>query len=134
MILLSDIRDFIKILITEPEGFSVGKINGNLNKQLGIFDSDKTSEYKMAIGGALNKVIKEKKFSILIHWDKNSKNTEIFANKLLAKLVTVNNTPFQNYNISFIIPQYESTIDVNTDDNGIYERMILATIYYTENE
>lgn len=134
MILLSDIKDFIKTLTIEPEGFSVGKINENLSKQIGIFDSDTKSDYKMAIGGLSHKVIKEKKFSILIHWDKNSKNTEIFANKLLSKLVTVNNTIFQNYNISFIIPQYESTIDVNTDDYGIYERMILATIYYTENE
>ena len=68
--------------------------------------------------------------SILIHWNNNADETEIIARKLYEKLRTVKDIKINNkqiYMIQLLVPE---PVDVGTDDNGIYERVIEMKIYY----
>ena len=64
----------------------------------------------------------------------NATETEIAAKKLYNKLRTVKDVTIKDkqiYMIELLVPE---PVDISTDDNGIYERVIEMKIYYERND
>lgn len=126
MIYLSDVREWLKTLIN-AEHYYVGKLDRKPEKAIGVYQR-RPSPPVAAIGQPSSYEIKP--ISVLIHWNKNADVTEKAAYELYKKLgaaasLTLNDTP-----VKFISLLQSEPVDVGTDDNGIFERVIEFDIYY----
>jgi hypothetical protein len=67
---------------------------------------------------------------VLVHWNENSKETEIAAIELFEKLETMRQFKIGDTFVYYLSMQVNEPVDVGTDDNGIYERVIWFDVYY----
>ena len=64
-----------------------------------------------------------------MHWTSNPHDTEVTANILYEKLSQVTNACINTKRIYYVSMLYNSSVDVSTDDKGIYERVIDIEVY-----
>lgn len=127
MIYLSDIRDWLKTLIS-ADYYYIGKLDGKKDRSIGVYQRKNPAPPIMAIGQMSSYEIKP--ISILIHWNKNANETEQTAYELYRQLRAVSSLTLNNTNVYFIALFQSEPVDVGTDDNGIYERVIELDVYY----
>lgn len=128
MLLLSDIRDYLKTLGI-AEHYYIGKLDNKQEKSAGVYQRGQNG-YRVALGGLKNKKYEKKSVSILIHWNQNARETEEQALFIFEKLETIRQVTMGKTLIYYTIPQVEEPVDVGTDDNGVYERVIWLDLYY----
>lgn len=129
---LADIRDWIKTL-GYAENYYIGKLNNKKEKSIGVYQLNQ-GRLNVKVGGIDNTKTLSKTVSILIHWNTNAAETEnisleIFKDFLEEKEFYINDLKI-NY-IELLVPE---PVDVGTDDNNVYERVIQATFYYENKE
>lgn len=166
MLLLADVKDWLKTIYPAAEHFYCGKLDNKKEKSIGVYQRRPSGAYRITIGGIRNKSYEEKEVSILLHWTKYSGETEEAAFSLFeqirdidcttvteyhlmdensATLVDENHTQLTDRSVEsglimgksrvlFIILETPEPIDVGTDDNGVYERVIWIKIYYSKME
>lgn len=127
MVLLSDVRDWIKTLKTDAQNFYVGRLDAKIEKSIGIYQLKNAQPSRVCIGD--NTIYEVKGVSILIHWNKNARETETAALKLYEKIRTARNFTIGGRKAFFIEMLQSEPVDVFTDDGGIYERVIEIKIY-----
>lgn len=127
MIYLSDIRDWLKTLIS-ADCYYIGKLDGKKDKSVGVYQRKNPAPPIMTIGQESSYEIKP--ISILIHWNKNSNETERTAYELYRQLRAVTSLELNNTHVYFILLLQSEPVDVGTDDNGVYERVIEFDVYY----
>lgn len=110
------------------ENYYIGKLDNKKDKSLGVYNGDKLPN-RVCLGGYENNLYDVQRFTILIHWNSNPNDTEIIANTLYEKLSLINDKNINNKYIYYISMLYNQSIDVSTDDNCIYERVIDIEIY-----
>lgn len=127
MIYLSDVRDWLKTLIS-ADYYYIGKLDSKNDKSIGVYQRKNPAPPITAIGQPSSYGIKP--ISILIHWNKNANETERAAYKLYKQLEVVSSLNLNNTHVQFIQLLQSESIDVGTDDNGVYERVIEFDLYY----
>ena len=125
---LADIRDWLKGFGI-AEHYYIGKLDNKEDKSLGVYQRD-GGRPGIALGGYDNTKHEVKRVSILIHWNKNAKETEIAAKELYKKITSTNRPVIGDKQVYCIIMQTAEPVDVDTDDTGTYERVIWFDIYY----
>lgn len=125
--LLSEVKDYLKIKIECPQWYS-GKIDGTVEQCIGIY-SVKGPEPNIALGGLVNTSYSTKAISILVHWGKNSNVAEKKAQEVYNSLFGQDGTIGGHRVIKFDMRTSEP-IGVGTDSNGIYEFVIEIVIYF----
>lgn len=128
MLLLADIKDFLKTLQI-ADYYYTGKLDGKKEKSVGVYQR-RQNGYKMAIGGSVNKKYDVKSVSILIHWNKNSRETEEQALLIFEKLRNLRQVTMGDTKVYYTMPQVNEPVDVGTDDTGVYERVIWLDLYH----
>ena len=71
-----------------------------------------------------------KSISILIHWNKNANETEKRAQYLYNRLFEAESVVIGGTPIKMIALLQNEPVDVGTDDNNVYERVIELDLYY----
>lgn len=127
MIYLADIREWIK-KFKIAEYYYSGKLDANKEKAICVYQRKSTIEAVKAIGGKSSYNIKP--ISVLIHWNKNSTETEKAAYKLYEQLEAVSSFLLNDTKIYFIKLLQSEPVSVGADDNGIFEFVIEFDIYY----
>lgn len=127
MIYLSDIRDWLKTLIS-ADYYYIGKLDGKKDRSIGVYQRKNPAPPIIAIGQPSSYEIKP--ISILIHWNKNANETEQTSCELYRQLRAVSSLTLNNTHVYFIALFQSEPVDVGTDDNGIYERVIEFDVYY----
>lgn len=127
MIYLSDVRDWLKTLIT-AEHYYIGKLDSKQDKSIGVYQRKNPAPPIKAIGQESSYEIKP--ISILIHWNKNANETERTAFELYNQLSAVSSLEINETQVHFIALLQSEPVDVGTDDNGVFERVIEFDIYY----
>lgn len=127
--MLENVRDYIDSLNLSEHAY-MGKLDNKKEKSFGIYNSRHNRPYKTAIGGKSLKSYGMKYVSILIHWNKSPRDTEKAAKALFEKLETTRDVTVNNVKIKFIQLMCDEPISVDTDDDGIYEMVIEATVVY----
>lgn len=126
---LANIRDWLKTFGI-AEHYYIGKLDNKKEKSLGVYQRQGGNP-KIALGGLANTKYQVKRISVLLHWNKNANETEITAQELYDKIITLKEPPVigdtQVYYVSMQVPE---PVDVGTDDAGVYERVIWMEIYY----
>lgn len=129
MLLLSEIRDFLSSIFEPAKFYYVGKLNNKKEKAIGVYQLN-TQGRVMPVSKAKGYDIKN--VSLLIHWTNNSTDTEKAANDLYSLLEQNEKTRIGNKEI-LIQPLTNEPVEVGSDENGIYERVIELSFYYKEN-
>lgn len=127
MIYLADIRDWLK-QYGLFERYYVGKLDSKQEKSLGIYQRKSPSAPVRAIGNLSSYEVKN--ISLLVHWTKNAAETEKTAFELYKQLETVSQFMLNGTQIYILSLLQSEPIDVGTDDNGVYERVIEFDLYY----
>ena len=124
---VSDIRDYIETLGLADIVYSSKMPVDGTPRMIGVYNSKHPYPYKPAIGGQMSYGILH--VTILIHWTRNPDETEEQTDRVFKALTEAREAEVNGKTIKFILPEYEA-MDVGTDPNGIFERVIEAAIYY----
>lgn len=128
MLGLSDVRDYIKTLKL-AEHYYIGKLNSKKDKSIGVYQRQNSYKPRICIGSASS--FEKKPISVLVHWNKNARETEEQAFLLYQKLTeAVMPVEIGDTLVFFIDMLNAEPVDVATDDNGVYERVIEFDLYY----
>lgn len=130
MVTLADVRDYLKSfnLFT---GYYVGRIDASKKNILGVYDLRHTARHKTVGKGTQKYDVKG--VSLLIHGDTNKTNTEKLAISLYEALESADNAMIAGRKVNIIELSYDAPIDVDADDNKVYE-YVIEVIFYIERE
>ena len=129
MIGLADVRDWVETLGI-GEHFYIGKLDNNLEKSIGIYQRKPSGRPDIALGGLSCTKTETKQFSILIHWNKYADQTEKAAHELYDKFLRVTDLTIAGNHVNYLRLEVPEPVDVGTDDNGVYERVIWLNLIY----
>ena len=135
MLGLADIRNYLKTLDTKVDlnNYYIGKLDNKKDKSIGVYQRKINNNPLIALGGNLMSY-KILPVSILVHYNKNARETEEFSNKLylelLNKSINLDDLRINNRKIKLIKLYNSSSVDVGADDNNVYERVIELDFYY----
>jgi hypothetical protein len=127
MLLLADIKDWLKT-VYDADHYYTGKLDNKKTKSIGVYQRSSYGPKRVGVGGGKKYEIKN--ISVLVHWNENSKETEIAAIELFEKLETMRQFKIGDTFVYYLSMQVNEPVDVGTDDNGIYERVIWFDVYY----
>ena len=130
MVTLADVRDYLKSfnLFT---GYYVGRIDADKNNVLGVYDLRNRERHKTI--GTNTQKYDVKGVSLLIHGDTNKTNTEQLAISLYEALDGAKNGTIAGRKVNIIDLLWDAPIDVDADDNKVYE-YVVEVIFYIERE
>lgn len=130
MLGLADVRDYIaSIGITADKNVYMGKLDSKPDKAVGVYQRQNSYPPRMCIGAASS--YERKPISVLVHWNKSARETEEQAFLLYKKLSEAVMPAFMGDTMVFYIDMLNTEpVDVATDDNGVYERVIEFDLYY----
>lgn len=128
MIFLSEVRDWLKTYKIADHHY-IGKLDNKEEKSLGVYQRE-GGEAHIAIGGLDNTKYDIKRVSILLHWNKNARETEIKAYELYNKIIKTEELTIGETPVYCLMMRNPEPVDVGTDDAGVYERVIQLDIYF----
>lgn len=127
---LSDVRDWLKTLAS-AEHYYIGKLDRKQDKSLGVYSRAKTgTPAEIALGGRCATKTAVKQISLLIHWNNHAKETESAAQELFDLLRAAESIQISDHKVDYLRLMVPEPVDVGTDENGVYERVIWVDIYY----
>ncbi|HEU8018267.1 TPA: hypothetical protein VWH77_001536 [Streptococcus pneumoniae] len=129
MITLAEVRDWIKTF-NAANNYYIGKIDNKQENSIGIYQRKTIDGPRVAIGGKSLASYDVKSISILIHWNKNANETEKRAQYLYNRLFEAESVVIGGTPIKMIALLQNEPVDVGTDDNNVYERVIELNLYY----
>lgn len=130
MLGLADVRDYIASLgIAEDKNVYMGKLDSKPDKAIGIYQRQNSYKPRICIGSTSS--FEKKPISLLVHWNKSARETEKQAFLLYQKLTkAVMPIEIGDTLVFYIDMLNAEPVDVATDDNGVYERVIEFDLYY----
>lgn len=129
MITLAEVRDWIKTF-NAANNYYIGKLDNKQENSIGIYQRKTIDGPRVAIGGRSLASYDVKSISILIHWNKNANETEKRAQYLYNRLFEAESVVIGGTPIKMIALLQNEPVDVGTDDNNVYERVIKLDLYY----
>lgn len=130
MLGIKDVRDYVAGLgITQDRNVYCGKMPGKEEKTIGIYHL-RNGPARPAIGGQKNSSYGIKPVSILVHWNRSVREAEAAADKLYQALLEARNATVNGKVMKFFNMIHSGPIDVEMDENNIYEMVIETEIYY----
>lgn len=118
---ISDFKDWLKTKIDCPNWFT-GGLRTTDEKAIVIYNG-RAFINPMAIGGPQNSSYRGKGIRILIHWNKNIKDSELKAQEVYSALFGQDGTIAGKRVIKFNMRDPEP-VYLGVDDSGIYEYVI----------
>lgn len=130
MVTLADVRDYLKSfnLFTN---YYVGRIDAKQSNVLGVYDLRRRERHKTV--GENTQKYDIKAVSLLVHGDTNKTNTEKKAIELYEALDGAKNALIAGRKVQIIALLHDAPIDVDADDNEIYE-YVIEVLFYIERE
>ena len=129
MITLAEVRDWIKTF-NAANNYYIGKLDNKQENSIGIYQRKTIDGPRVAIGGRSLASYDVKSISILIHWNKNANETEKRAQYLYNRLFEAESVVIGETPIKMIVLLQNEPVDVGTDGNNVYERIIELDLYY----
>lgn len=125
---ISDFRDWLKTKIDCPNWFA-GGLRTTDEKAIVIYNGQAFVN-PMAIGGLQNSSYKGKGIRILIHWNKNVRESELKAQEVYDVINGLTNVEIANKRVIKFNMRDPEPVYLGVDDSGIYEYVIDLEIIY----
>ena len=133
MILLSDVRNWLESLGV-AENYYVGKMDNKKENSIGVYQLKDSSPPRFGLGGYDLSSYEKKGISLLVHWNKNAVETEEKAWEIYQTILHAKDLTIGKHKVQFLTLNTREPVDVDTDDNHIYERVIEFVIYFDKKE
>lgn len=128
---LVDIAECIAELnIADREHIYCGRMADKKACCIGIYNLSARRQRHNTVGGSENRSYQIKPVSMLIHWNKSTSDTEEASARIYEAVSSIRNVEVNGKRILFTEMQTDISVDVGTDDNGVYEMVIEADFYY----
>lgn len=124
---LSQLRDYFKVNFPWNDSVSVGKIDQNKERAVCFYHSKVSRPKINTIGGKENRSYSVMPITILLRYGKNYEAAEQKAQSIYDFFDE--KSFIYNDERVFVISPYDRSIDVGTDDMGIYENTLEFDIY-----
>ena len=128
--MIAEFRDYLKTL-NVAQHYSIGKIDNSKDYSLGVY-TDTYLPRVEAVGKASS--YGTYGFRILLHWNKNAKETEENAISLYEAIRYTTDLDMGDVHVQYIDLTYDQPQSVGSDENGVYEYVISGTIYYRKEQ
>lgn len=122
MITISDFKDWLKTKVDCPTWY-VGGLRTIDEKAIVVYNG-KAFINPMAIGGLQNSSYKGKGIRILIHWNKNIKESEIKAQEVYNSINGLTNIKIADKRVMQFKMRDPEPVYLGVDDSGIFEYVI----------
>lgn len=131
---LANVRDWLKT-IGLAEHYYIGKLDRKEDKSLGVYSRAGTGTPPVtALGGLDCTRTEAKRVSLLLHWNNNASETDEAAQALFEALRAAENVQIGGHQVDYLRLMVPEPVDVGTDENGVYERVLWVDFYYERNE
>lgn len=128
MISLADVWTWVKGLGV-GDNFYVGKLDAKKERSIGIYQREAGTRWNV-LGGTGNKKHSVKAVTLLVHWNKDARETEEAAVLLYEKIMAARNVQIAGKNVFCIDMMYSEPVALDSDSRGIFEYGIYLDIYY----
>ena len=125
---ISDFRDWLKTKIDCPN-WSSGGLRATDEKAIVIYNGQAFIN-PMAVGGLQNSSYKGKGIRILIHWNKNVRDSELKAMEVYNVLYGLTDVEIANKRVIQFNMRDPEPVYLGVDESGIYEYVIDLEIIY----
>lgn len=119
---ISDFRDWLRQQINCPN-WSAGGLREDKEKTIVIYNGQAFVN-PMAIGGTQNSSYKGKGIRVLIHWNKDIRDSELKAQEVYNYLHGLTNVEIAGKRVVQFNMRDPEPIYLGVDDSGIYEYVI----------
>ena len=124
--MLAEFRDYLKTLDV-ADNYYIGKIDNSKLRTVGIYGHGGLARVE-AVGKASSYNVS--RIRILIHWNKNAKETEMASWNLYNNLCYITDEDMGDLHVHYLSLDESEPTFIGTDDNGVYEYHISARVYY----
>ena len=125
--MLAEFRDCLKTLDV-ADNYYIGKIDNSKLKTIGVYGHQGGLARVEAIGKESSYNVT--RIRILIHWNKNAKETETASWNVYELLRYITDVDMGTVHVQYLSLDESEPAFIGTDDNGVYEYHISARIYY----
>ena len=125
--MLAEFRDYLKTLDV-ADNYYIGKIDNSKLKTIGVYGQQGGLARVEAIGKKSSYNVT--RIRILIHWNKNAKETETASWNVYELLRYITDVDMGTVHVQYLSLDESEPAFIGTDDNGVYEYHISARIYY----
>lgn len=132
MVGLADIRNWLKGLNVLDATWSIGRYEAEKEKRVCVYQRTDYSDATIALGGNETTKTLLKHVQVLVHWNKNHRETEEAALALYSALQWNPRPTIGDTRASYIDLLLPEPVDVGSDSNGIFERVLWLDIYFEE--
>ena len=126
----ADVREFLKTIEPAFNKYYAGKLDNKYEQSVCVYSLKSQNGRNIAVGGADTTKTQVANFSILIHYNTNYTETENVSKLLYDNIADTKQQNVGHYFINYIEMLSDCAIDLQTDDKGVYERLIDIKIYY----
>lgn len=127
---LADVRDWLKGIDPNGAVWTIGRVEADKMQRCCVYQRPDYGTAQVALGRATKTLVKH--VSVLVHWNKNHRETEAAAQALYDRLTGNPAATIGDARASYIDLQLPEPADLGSDDNGIFERILWLDIYYEE--
>lgn len=131
---LEDVLEWVKLLDTKAEHYYCGTLPNKHEHSFGIYQLKESRKRALAIGGEENTKTLAKGITILVHWDRSTRDTDNAAHALYDELASLNGAQIGDFKACYIALVNNEPVDVGADEDGTMERVIDFVIYYTRKD
>lgn len=129
MIALDEIRDWLKTADQKFDHYYIGKLDSKQLRSLGVYRLNDKRRFPIDLGGLDLTPYNEQRVSLLIHYNKNQKETEAASMRLFEWLLLHDKAMIGNTEADFIGMLVPEPQLIGTDESGVYEAVIEMEIY-----
>lgn len=123
---LKDVKDYMKTLGLADHAY-IARIDASQDKTIGVYDRGAGANVS-AVGGCKKYGVKS--LTLLYHGTKNAGDTEEKALAIYEAINEIRDVTMGQTHVYYAMPMNEEPIDVGTDENGVWERVIDFDLYY----
>ena len=127
---LAEVRDWLRGLGAVDAAWTIGRVEADKMQRCCVYQRPDYSGAQVALGKATKTLVKH--VSVLVHWNRNHRETEAAAQALYDALSLNPPAEIGGARASYIDLQLPEPADLGSDENGIFERTIWLDIYYEE--
>ena len=122
--------EWVQTLPTKADNYYCGILNDKKEKSFGVYQLKDTRARDISLGGLGTTKTGAKGISVLVHWNRSTRETETVAASLYNSMAAAITPMIGENKVNYINLLHDEPIDVGTDENGICERVIEFVIYY----
>lgn len=132
MLLLTDLCKYIQSKTGVGEGITAGVLDDERMRYIGVFDNNRESNFRIAIGGADYTRYYKQKVSVLVHWRGTQREAAEKAQEIFSLFYGVSDIHIADNHIAFFAASVPQCIGFTADK--VYEYVVPMEIYINKEE